>query len=243
MCDVTLESLATLVDNNLLRRRDGRFTMLETVRRFAAERLEDAGATEVRRRHAEWLTELAEAMVEGTFAGEDATVWLDRIQPEHDNIRAALTWSLENDPELALRLASSLRLFWEVRGHFSEGFRWIEEGLPRRADVAPEVRMRALSASGTIGVPHRARSTCRKSAGRRRSRSRASSTTTSGSPACSATSARRRRCGKSGSPPPSCSTRARISSASSTCRPGWPPCSATSATSPASKETMRARSK
>jgi tetratricopeptide (TPR) repeat protein len=125
--------------------------MLETVRRFAAERLEDAGATEVRRRHAEWLTELAEAMVDGTFAGEDATVWLDRIQPEHDNIRAALTWSLENDPELALRLASSLRLFWEVRGHFSEGFRWIEAGLPRRADVAPEVRMRALSASGTIG--------------------------------------------------------------------------------------------
>ena len=151
VCDVTLESLATLVDNNLLRRRDGRFTMLETVRRFAAERLEDAGATEVRRRHAEWLTELAEAMVDGTFAGEDATVWLDRIQPEHDNIRAALTWSLENDPELALRLASSLRLFWEVRGHFSEGFRWIEAGLPRRADVAPEVRMRALSASGTIG--------------------------------------------------------------------------------------------
>ena len=151
VCDVTLESLATLVDNNLLRRRDGRFTMLETVRRFAVDRLEDAGATQVCRRHAEWLTELAEAMVEGTFAGEDATVWLDRIQPEHDNIRAALTWSLENDPELALRLASSLRLFWEVRGHFSEGFRWIEEGLPRRADVAPEVRMRALSASGTIG--------------------------------------------------------------------------------------------
>jgi predicted ATPase len=151
VCDVTLESLATLVDNNLLRRRDGRFTMLETVRRFAAERLEDASATEVRRRHAEWLTELAETMVERTFAGEDAKVWLDRIQPEHDNIRAALAWSLENDPELELRLASSLRLFWEVRGHFSEGFRWIEEGLPRRADVAPEVRMRALSASGTIG--------------------------------------------------------------------------------------------
>ena len=151
VCDVTLESLATLVDNNLLRRRDGRFTMLETVRRFAAERLMNASATEVRRRHAEWLTELAETMVERTLAGEDAKVWLDRIQPEHDNIRAALAWSLENDPELALRLASSLRLFWEVRGHFSEGFRWIEEGLPRRADVAPEVRMRALSASGTIG--------------------------------------------------------------------------------------------
>ena len=82
--------------------------------------------------------------------GEDAKEWLDRIQPEHDNIRAALAWSLEEDPEVTLRLASSLRLFWEVRGHFSEGFRWLEEALPRAAGAAPEVRMRALSASGTI---------------------------------------------------------------------------------------------
>ena len=62
VCDVTLKSLGALVDNNLLRRREGRFMMLETVRHFAAERLEEAGAEEVRRRHAEWLTELAETM-------------------------------------------------------------------------------------------------------------------------------------------------------------------------------------
>src|SRR6476646_7163166 len=150
VCDTSLDTLATLVDNNLLRRRDSRFLMLETVRRFAAERLQEAGDAGVRRRHAEWLTELAETMVERTLAGEDAKEWLDRIQPEHDNIRAALAWSLEEDPEVTLRLASSLRLFWEVRGHFSEGFRWLEEALPRAAGAAPEVRMRALSASGTI---------------------------------------------------------------------------------------------
>ena len=151
VCDVTLDSLAMLVDNNLLRRRDGRFTMLETVRHFAVERLEEAGADELRRRHAEWLTELAETMAERTtVGGEDATVWLDRIQPEHDNIRAALAWSVEEDPELALRLASSLRLFWEVRGHFSEGGRWLEEALERAPDVAPLVRLRAVSASGAI---------------------------------------------------------------------------------------------
>jgi predicted ATPase/DNA-binding SARP family transcriptional activator/Tfp pilus assembly protein PilF len=150
VCDTSLDTLATLVDNNLLRRRDSRFLMLETVRHFAAERLQEAGDAGVRRRHAEWLTELAETMVERTLAGEDAKEWLDRIQPEHDNIRAALAWSLEEDPELTLRLASSLRLFWEVRGHFSEGFRWLEEALPRAAGAAPEVRMRALSASGTI---------------------------------------------------------------------------------------------
>jgi predicted ATPase/DNA-binding SARP family transcriptional activator len=150
VCETTLETLAALVDHNLLRRRDGRFVMLATVRAFAAQRLEETGPEEVRRRHAEWLTELAEAMAAGTFAGEDVRVWLDRIQPEHDNIRAALAWSLEEDPETALRLASSLRLFWEVRGHFSEGSRWLEEAIPHAEGVAPRVRLRALSSSGAV---------------------------------------------------------------------------------------------
>ena len=150
VCGVTLESMGALVDNDLLRRREGRLMMLETVRHFAVEQLEEAGADELRRRHAEWLTELAETMAERTTAGENATEWLDRIQPEHDNIRAALAWSLEREPELALRLASSLRLFWEVRGHTTEGARWLEQALPRGADATPEVRRKALSASGAI---------------------------------------------------------------------------------------------
>jgi predicted ATPase/DNA-binding SARP family transcriptional activator len=152
VCDLTLESLGALVDNNLLRRRDGRFLMLETVRRFAVERLEEAGADELRRRHAEWLTEFAETMQERTLAGEDITVWMDRIQPEHDNIRAALAWSLEHEPELTLRLASSLRLFWEVRGNFREGLQWIEEALPYAGDMSAEVRFRALAGSGAIAT-------------------------------------------------------------------------------------------
>src|SRR6185437_9951962 len=152
VCEVTLDDLAALVENNLLRRRDLRFTMLETVRHFAVEQLEETGAEDVRRRHAEWLTELAETMAERTLAGEDMAVWLDRIQPEHDNMRAALAWSLEAEPELALRLASSVRLFWEVRGHFREGWSWIEQGLSRAADVAPEVRLHGLAASGAIAT-------------------------------------------------------------------------------------------
>jgi tetratricopeptide (TPR) repeat protein len=152
VCDVTLESLGALVDNNLLRRREGRFMMLETVRHFAVEQLEEAGADELRRRHAEWLTELAETMAERTLAGEDMTTWLDRIQPEHDNIRAALAWSLEHEPELTLRQASSLRLFWEVRGLFREGLQWIEDALPYAADMTPEIRFRALAGSGAIAT-------------------------------------------------------------------------------------------
>ncbi|HKC78323.1 MAG TPA: tetratricopeptide repeat protein [Gaiellaceae bacterium] len=150
VCDVPLDSLATLVDNNLLRRRESRFTMLETVRHFAVERLEEGGSTEVRRRHAEWLARLAETMAEKTFEGEDVKTWLDRIQPEHDNIRAALAWSLEAEPEIALRMASSLRLFWEVRGHFSEGSRWLEAAMPHAAEAPPRLRLTALSSSGAV---------------------------------------------------------------------------------------------
>ena len=150
VCETSLDTLAALVDNNLLRRRDSRFMMLETVRHFAVERIEQAGAHDTRQRHAEWLTELAESLEARTVAGED--VWLERIQPEHDNIRAALAWSLEEDPVLALRLASSLRLFWEVRGHFNEGIRWIEEALPRATAAPPELRMKALAVSGAIAT-------------------------------------------------------------------------------------------
>jgi predicted ATPase/DNA-binding SARP family transcriptional activator len=150
VCETTLETLASLVDHNLLRRRDGRFTMLATVRSFAAERLEEAGAGEVRRRHAGWLTELAESLEAKTVAGDD--VWLELIQPEHDNMRAALAWSTQEDPELALRLACGLRTFWEVRGHFSEGSRWLEEALRSATDAPPELRMKALAVSGAIAT-------------------------------------------------------------------------------------------
>ncbi len=150
VCETSLDTLGTLVENNLLRRRDSRFMMLETVRHFAVEQVEESGAADVRLRHAEWLTELAETLEARTVAGEDT--WLDQIQPEHDNIRAALAWSLEAAPVLALRLASSLRLFWEVRGHFREGIRWIEEALPRASDAAPALRMKALAVSGAIAT-------------------------------------------------------------------------------------------
>ena len=127
--------------------------MLETVRQFAAERLEEVGAADVRRRHAEWLTHLAESLEEQTVPGDD--VWLDLIQPEHDNARAALTWSLAEAPVLALRLASGLKTFWEVRGHFSEGFRWVEDALLRASDAPPQLRLKALALSGSIATAWR----------------------------------------------------------------------------------------
>src|SRR5262249_15593423 len=78
VCDVGVEILGTLVDNNLLRRRGSRFTMLETVRHFAGERLEEAGADEVRLRHAEWLTSLAGAAEAQVQPGPGQTACPDR---------------------------------------------------------------------------------------------------------------------------------------------------------------------
>ncbi|HEU5214750.1 MAG TPA: BTAD domain-containing putative transcriptional regulator [Gaiellaceae bacterium] len=145
VCEVTLETLGALVDNNLLRRRDSRFTMLETVRQFAAERLEESGAEETRRRHARWLTDLAEAAKAANLAGEDPVPWLDRLEAEHPNIRAALGWAVEADVELALTLVTALRPFWEVRGHWTEGLRWADQALATSTTAPPELRANAVA--------------------------------------------------------------------------------------------------
>jgi predicted ATPase/DNA-binding SARP family transcriptional activator len=145
VCEVTVESLGALVDNNLLRRRGSRFTMLETVRHFAIERLEEAGAADVHRRHAEWLAELAEAARLANLGGEDPVPWLDRLEAEHANIRAALGWAVGEDVELALELVSALRPFWEVRGHFAEGLRWAAQALEADDVAPPELRTKAVA--------------------------------------------------------------------------------------------------
>jgi predicted ATPase/DNA-binding SARP family transcriptional activator len=150
VCETSLETLGSLVDNNLLRRRNGRVVMLTTVRAFAVEQLEEAASAETRLRHAEWLADLAESLEERRVIGDD--VWLDLVQPEHDNFRTALAWSLDAAPVLALRLATGLKTFWEVRGHFSEGFRWVEEALVRATDAPPRLRLRALALSGSIAT-------------------------------------------------------------------------------------------
>jgi predicted ATPase/DNA-binding SARP family transcriptional activator len=145
VCETTLDVLGGLVDHNLLLRRDSRFTMLETVRHFAVERLEEDGAAEVRRRHAEWLSELAEAARVANLGGEDPVPWLDRLEAEHANIRAALGWAIGADVERALELVSALRPFWEVRGHFGEGLRWADQALAADGPAAPEARTKTVA--------------------------------------------------------------------------------------------------
>jgi predicted ATPase/class 3 adenylate cyclase len=155
----TLDGVSSLLDKSLLRQEEGpegepRFVMLETIHEYARERLEASGeAEEVRRLHAEYFLALAEG-AEPELSGPDQLACLERLEAEHDNMRAALQWSLEKEPETAFRLAGMLARFWEIRSYFSEGSRWLEAALRQsgRPDTVTEAATRAklLSEAGTF---------------------------------------------------------------------------------------------
>jgi DNA-binding CsgD family transcriptional regulator len=116
----------------------------------------------VRRQHAEYFLALAEQAVSGV-AGPAARAWLDRLELEHDNLRAALEWSLTTPAvggETAVRLAAALAPFWWLGGHFGEGRRWLDRALA----VAPSPsapRMRALHGGGWLAHFQRDSATAR----------------------------------------------------------------------------------
>ena len=122
-----LDLLAQLVDRSLVAvdREDAeaRYRLLDTVRQYAREKLQDSGEeTEVHGRHREWFLDLAER-TEPELLGPEQGVWLARLEAEHDNLRAALTWSQQEEEggEAGLRLAGALGRFWWMRGHLTEG--------------------------------------------------------------------------------------------------------------------------
>jgi non-specific serine/threonine protein kinase len=148
-----LALLSQLVDKSLLAAEDQagrtRYRLLETIRQYATERLVEAGEAEVvRARHAAWCLALAEAAVP-ELAGPDQAAWLDRLEQEHDNLRVALSWSLDHEVELALRLAANLWQFWERRGHFEEGGRWLAALLPQ-APERTSLRAAILCGAGVL---------------------------------------------------------------------------------------------
>jgi predicted ATPase/DNA-binding SARP family transcriptional activator len=142
-----LDGVASLLDQNLLLREEGldgepRVTMLETIREFALESLAISGETvAVRRRHAGYYQALAETAAPALVAGEQQ-VWLDRLEREHDNLRAALAWLTDGDvgpcedldEEAGMRMGVALLRFWHVRGHYTEGRQRLEALLQRYPD-------------------------------------------------------------------------------------------------------------
>lgn len=146
-----LDLLTQLVDKSLVvaETRDGeaRYRLLETVRQYALNRLQASGeADDVRRRHRDWYQALAEQAHPEMFRGQRLELWLERLETEHDNLRAALQWSkAEKDgAEAGLRLAGALWWLWFQHDHWSEGVGWLEGALARSAEAPPSVLPWAL---------------------------------------------------------------------------------------------------
>jgi predicted ATPase len=128
-----LDGLGSLVDKNLVRgmqQDDDRFSMLQTIREFASEKLDESAEGErIRRAHAEFFRMLADYVYSVPRGEETETRHLDRLEDDHENLRSALSWALEAEPALALGLASSLGRYWYVRGYLREGRAWLERVL------------------------------------------------------------------------------------------------------------------
>jgi predicted ATPase/class 3 adenylate cyclase/Tfp pilus assembly protein PilF len=156
-----LDGMASLVDMSLVRQsarnaREPRFTMLETIREFARELLEASGEAEaMRRRHVHFCLTLAET-AERELEGARQLVWLDRLEAEHDNLREALAWSLDQgEPEIALRLVAALGAFWGMRGYLTEGREWLSEtlaGAERGVPRASAAWAKALATAGWLAI-------------------------------------------------------------------------------------------
>ena len=150
-----VDLLSRLVDKSLVQAEhaDGtaRYRLLETIRQFADQRLRDAGERAARvRAHRDWYLAFAAAHDPERAVGvvNDTPQALD---VEHDNLRAALSSGLADDPAVALQLAVSLWRFWLARGHFAEGSRWLEATLAAAPERTP-LRARALLAAAAMEV-------------------------------------------------------------------------------------------
>lgn len=128
-----------------------RYRMLETLRAYARERLVLSGEAQwLYRRHAEHYLTLAEE-AEASLWGPDQTTWLRRLSREHENFRVALRWSAgRGEAEIAQRLGAALGQFWRVRGHLSEGRRWLEQALEWESGASTMIRARALEACANL---------------------------------------------------------------------------------------------
>ena len=151
--DEVLELLSCLVDKSLVARdgEESRYRMLETVRQYASDRHGESVEREVvHARHARFFLDLAEE-AEVHLAGPEQGAWLDLLETEHDNLRAALGWLAERrEAERGLRLAAALLRFWWFRGHLSEGRAQLEGllDLHPALPIRDEVRAKALHALG-----------------------------------------------------------------------------------------------
>src|SRR5215510_1360233 len=129
---------------------EARYRLLETIRQYGQDKLQEfAEAAKVRRNHRDWYARLAEQAEPETLEARQKSVF-DRLEAEHDNLRAALGWSLEQqEAETAAQIGAAISRFWLLRGHMSEGRRWLERALSGFSD-RNAVRAKALNAAAIL---------------------------------------------------------------------------------------------
>jgi predicted ATPase/class 3 adenylate cyclase/DNA-binding XRE family transcriptional regulator len=156
-----LDTIQALVNNSLVRQEvrgnaEPRLHMLETIREYALEQLVVRGEeAALRTRHASYYLNLAQA-AQPRLDTDQQEAWLDRLEAEHDNLRAALTWALERgETELAVRLSTALWRFWEMRGYFTEGRRWLSTVLDQIDEMDAALQAAAYTGAGTMAYHQR----------------------------------------------------------------------------------------
>jgi predicted ATPase/DNA-binding SARP family transcriptional activator len=150
--------LSRLVDRSLVAVEDPgapshRYRMLETLRAYGLERLDLDGQLGVMRaRHAAYFLAVAEA-ARDRIRGPEQAAWLERLEADHGNLRAALAWTVQDGRgETAVPLSSSLYRFWDIRGHYSEGRHWLTLALAMTGPVPVEARSWALVDMAQLAV-------------------------------------------------------------------------------------------
>ena len=151
-----LDLLSQLVDKSLVVLEEGPrgeacYKLLETLRLYGTERLAETGRTEdVRGRHAAFFLAMAETAGPELFTSRQV-IWLNRLERDYDNFRAAMGWALESDKrETALRIASPLTWFWIAHRHVSDGQDWLERAVLHGGDASPTVRATGLARAAML---------------------------------------------------------------------------------------------
>jgi non-specific serine/threonine protein kinase len=151
------DGLATLMDKSLVRQGDGhdselRFTLLETLREYALERLTTSGEIDkLRETHAGYFRDLCEAAPLGKD-GMTQQRWLRRLQADYDNVRAAMDWAERHDPIDGLHMVDPLMTFWDLCGYLVEGLRWTERLLMAVEGAPSEIRLKAVVCASYIAA-------------------------------------------------------------------------------------------
>jgi predicted ATPase/class 3 adenylate cyclase len=154
VCEADPDTLQSLIDKSLVRRRDtedgSRYWLLETIREFAAELLEPREERRLRMRHAEFVAVLVERADSDLRHGPDQQGWARRLAAEYANVRAAMRFALDEAPPLALRIVGGLAFFVWLRGGFGEARAWVEEALSAGSGAPNALRARAFECGAVV---------------------------------------------------------------------------------------------